>query len=204
MKKHGRCQGSMTVEMAILFPVIFFTILGMLYLCIIKYQNIAAGTAAMRAAARGAACWDKLGGDGAWDFQTLEGEESGGGLLVAANYSEHDPYRYILDTKSEKRLANIQAYARWLVEGNPSVMGEDAGSKEPVVTKTGNILQKYVTVSITKRYTNPFEDVMAQVGLSAPDEAVITASAPLNTPAEFIRNASFIYDLVKGDGYKGG
>ena len=28
MKKRGRCQGSMTVEMAILFPVIFFTILG--------------------------------------------------------------------------------------------------------------------------------------------------------------------------------
>ena len=41
--------------------------------------------------------------------ETLEGEESGGGLLVAANYSEHDPYRYILDTKSEKRLAKLQA-----------------------------------------------------------------------------------------------
>lgn len=66
MRKKNRKKGSMTVEMAILFPVVFFTILGILYICIVHYQNIVAGTAAMQAAARGAACWDKLGGPGAW------------------------------------------------------------------------------------------------------------------------------------------
>ncbi len=202
MRKKNRKKGSMTVEMAILFPVVFFTILGILYICIVHYQNIVAGTAAMQAAARGAACWDKLGGAGAWDFQTSD-PATEGGLLVASDYSDHDPYRYILDTKSENRLKNIKAYAVWLTSGNPSVMGEDAGSEEPVVTKGGNILQKYVSVTITKKYVNPFEDFMAQVGLSVSAENTITASAPLNTPGEFIRNVSFIYDLVKGVGYKG-
>lgn len=195
-----KAEGSMTVEMAILFPVIFLTILGILYLCIMHYQNVVSATAAMQAASRGAAYWDKLGGEGAWDFQTAT-NGTDGGLLVAPNYKEHDPYRYIIDTKTENKCNNIQAYAQWLQTKNPKVYEQETDGT-PKVEKTGPLWQKYVSVTIEKHHFNPIQTSMEQIGLVVPTNTTVTASAPLNTPTEFIRNIAFIYDAINGYGYK--
>ena len=58
--KRNMLKGSMTVELAIIFPVIFLVILGILSMCITQHQNMVTASAAMQAAARGASYWDKL------------------------------------------------------------------------------------------------------------------------------------------------
>lgn len=192
-------KGSMTVELAILFPVIFLIILGILSICLTQYQNMVTASAAMQAATRGATYWDKLGGAGAWDFQ-LSDAETDGGKLVSMDFTDHDPYRYLLDTKKGNRLTNTQAYANWLLGQNVNVtLGEETTS-QPKADKTGGFLQKYVTVTVTKQYTNPLGSMLERLGIYSAENRVITASAPLNTPSEFIRNMSFLYDQIHGTG----
>ncbi len=169
MKKHTH-KGSFTVEMAIIFPIIFIVILGTLRLCITHYDNLTTATAAMQAAARGAAYWDTMGRD----------------------YTNHDPYRYIFDSKAGDKTKKVAEYAEALMtSGNISSETETL-----TVRKTGNILQKYVEVSVVKKNLNPMAQTLRNLGLNVPETYLITAKAPLNTPTEFIRMVSFIYDLV--------
>jgi hypothetical protein len=197
--KHTHLRGSMTVELAIIFPVIFLVILGILSLCLVHYQNLVTASAAMEAAARGASYWDKLGGEGAWDFQSgSAGSESG--RMVGTDYTDHDPYRYFFDTKNGRRIANTESFAKWLLGRSPDVTIGKAQVGDPKADKTGGFLQKYVTVTVTNRYTNPLGALFSRVGIGLPDTVEITASAPLNTPVEFIRNATFLYDQVHGTG----
>ena len=170
MKRYA-FRGSFTVEMAVVFPIILIVILGTLRLCITQYENLTTATAAMQAAARGAAYWDTMDRD----------------------YTNHDPYRYIFDTKTEDKEKKIKSYAEGLMTSG-QIQSENQGLS---AKKTGNILQKYVEVTVVKKNLNPLARTLRNLGFNVQETYLITAKAPLNTPTEFIRMASFIYDLVK-------
>lgn len=181
----------MTVELAIIFPIILLVILSVLRLCIYHYQNLMTSTAAMQAAARGAAYWDVLGRDG-MDM----------GTGVGADYKHHDPYRYLLDTRQSAKNKNIEDYTKNLIGkkhdsdfGDNEQLMEEAGTVR--AEKTGNILQKYVSVTVRRKNLNPMAPFLSRLGIKLPDTTTVTAKAPLNTPTEFIRNVSFIYDMVQ-------
>lgn len=161
------------MEMALIFPVIFIVILGTLRLCITHYENLTTATAAMQAAARGAAAWDSLGRD----------------------YTNHDPYRYIFDSKVTDKAEKVAAYA----DGLMSATQIQSKNSKPTVRKTGGVFQKYVEVSVEKRNLNPMAPFLRNLGINVPESYQITAKAPLNTPTEFVRMVSFIYDLVEGN-----
>lgn len=189
--KNTKMKGSMTVELALIFPLILIIILGVLRLCIMQYQNMMVATSAMQAAARGAAYWNVLG---------REGMDLSRG--VGADYTQHDPYRYLLDTRQTAKDENIKRYAEDLIGkkhdtdfGDHKKLMDDKGTVK--VEKTGNILQKYVSVTVNKKIVNPMAPLLGRIGIKVPDSTTITAKAPLNTPTEFIRNVSFIYDMVQ-------
>ena len=190
--KGKKVKGSFTVELAIIFPIIMLVVLGMMHLSISHYQNICVSVSAMQAAARGAAYWDVLGGSGAvWDFQA--NVESSAGNIRNVDYTHHDPYRYLLDTNQANKTTNIASYADWLMG---SYLKEN-GAGKAAVKKDGNILKKYVSVTVEKKELNPMRTILRNLGIHVPNDKSITASAPLNTPTEFIRNASFLYDIAK-------
>lgn len=191
----------MTVEMAIVFPVIFFVILGMLDFCITQYQNVVTATAVIQSAAKGAAYWDRLGGEEAWDFRLADADQAEcSGKMVNTDYSDHDPYRYLIDTKKDKKTSNIQKYASWLLGQNVNL--QNSTTENLTVTK-GGLIFKHIEVSVTKKYNGPLDALLAGYGFRKDAEKVITAKAPLNTPAEFIRDVSFIYDLIQDAGKDG-
>lgn len=197
MKK--KLKGSMTVEMAIVFPIIFFVILGVLELCITQYQNVITTTAVIQSAAKGAAYWDRLGGEEAWDFKLANADEPTG-KMVNTDYSDHDPYSNIIDTKKDKKISNIQKYAAWLLGQNINLQNS---TTENLSVKKGGLIFKYIEVSVTKKYDRPLDALLVGYGFTSSAEKVITAKAPLNTPTGFIRDVTFIYDLVQ-DSRKGG
>lgn len=187
-------KGSLTVEMAIVLPIVLLTIFGMIYLSIVHYQNMVTATAAMQTAAKAAANWNTLGsGDSeGWYVREVDGQKI---LVTRPDYGDHDPYGSILDTEAGTRLDNVEAYMEWLMTGNPTVF-EGETTSEATAEKTGGLLQKYISVSIEKTYINPLGNLMESIGIADSDTNVITAKAPLNTPTEFIRNISFIEELV--------
>ena len=196
--RNKRERGSVTVEMTIVFPIIFLTIVGMIYMSIVHYQNIVTATAAMQTAARAAANWNTIGGnadkgDAGWYTREYDGIKV---LIPRPNYSEHDPYGSILDLRSANREKNTADYMSWIMSGNPEIFDDAEITGTPTADKSG-LLQKYITVSIKKTYINPLGNLLESVGIASADSRTITAKAPLNTPTEFIRNASYIMELVR-------
>jgi hypothetical protein len=196
--RNKRERGSVTVEMTIVFPIVFLTIVGMIYMSIVKYQNIVTATAAMQTAARAAANWNTIGGnpdngDAGWYTREYDGIKV---LIPRPNYSEHDPYGSILDLRSANREKNTADYMSWIMSGNPEIFDDAEITGTPTADKSG-LLQKYITVSIKKTYINPLGNLLESVGIASRESRTITAKAPLNTPTEFIRNVSYIMELVR-------
>lgn len=171
-----------TVEMAIIFPVIFFTLVGLMYIAILQYQNMVTQTAAMRAASRTAYSWGALGSDDAW---------SDDGQLKDFDYSDHNPY----DFSSEKRIANGLKYFNYLLGQTPDLM-ENTTTDSPSVQRTG-LLQTSVQVSAQKHYINPIKSVLEGIGITVADDYTITATSPVNDSVDFVRTVGFIYDQVE-------
>lgn len=193
MRRAKKNRGSFTVEMTILFPAIFFVILGILNMCIIHYQNIAASSAAMRAAARTASYWEYADGRHPAIFQDISGAQ----MINNDSFTEHDPYRYIFDTKSGTKQANASAYASKLIGDLPKLVAEHEDISTPVVTKSGNLFEKYVTVTVERKDTVPLSSLFKKFGITIRTENTITAKARLNNPGEFVRNMSFVFDTAK-------
>lgn len=203
MKRKRSSPGMFTVEMAIIFPVIFLTLVGLMYIGIVHYQNTVTQTAAMRTASRVAYSWDALGNSaGAWGFQLNEEARAAEdapaeGQLVGFSYTDHDPYDAIVDGSRSTREANALAYFKWLLDKNPSLLGEGgeetSGAK---VEKQFSFLQSFVTVSVEKHYINPMGHLLEQIGIAAEQDSTITAKAPVNDPVEFVRLVGLIREFA--------
>ncbi|MDO4324703.1 MAG: pilus assembly protein [bacterium] len=188
-------QGMFTVEASIIFPVIFITILSILWMGMAHTQNIMAASAAMRAANRAASYWEYTGGSNPTVFQTVDSAEN---LVNANSFSNHDPYRYLFEgLETGQRVANTETYVKKLTGDMPKLVEEEKSL--PRVEKTGGLLKKYVQVTVEKEYINPLAGIMKNMGFQDVDmNQEVVVRVPLNNPGEFVRNVSIIYDLYKG------
>lgn len=203
MKRKNSSPGMFTVEMAIIFPVIFLTLVGLMYIAIMHYQNIVTQTAAMRAASRTAYAWNGLGNSaGAWGFQLTEEARAAEdapaeGQIVGFDYSDHDPYASLIDGSKANREVNGLSYFNWLLGKNPNLLG--AGNdvtSDVTVSKQFSFLQSYVAVSAKKHYINPLGTLLERIGFSTEQDTVIAAKAPINDPVEFVRLVSLIREFA--------
>ena len=109
MKQKSR--GVITVEAALVMPVILGTLFLLYSLAIVQYNNVVARSEAMRVANRVAMNWNTIGGTGhnilKEDQQptVYKGESAPAGTasrtgkdaIYSAAYEEHDPYRFFLE-----------------------------------------------------------------------------------------------------------
>ncbi len=188
-------KGMFTVELALIFPVILFSIMGVLWMSMVHYQNVLAGTVAMRTCSRAAAYWNYAGGVSAG---SSAGVSSAAALITPASFTGHDPYRYLFEGAGDGvRKSQAAAYAKTLMGSQANLIGDNENGFEPEVEKTGSILKKYITVSVEKHYVNPIRAYMESCGWITNDDYKISAKAPLNNPGEFVRTTSIIYDLFQ-------
>lgn len=185
-------RGTVTLEAAIVFPAVFITIIAILWLSIVYTQNMMGYAAAMRAAHRAASNWQI-----AADSRVFDPGVSGKDLISKESFAEHDPYRDLFDGvngTNAKRLENAQNYADKLFGYIPNMVEESEHS--PSVKKTGMIFKKVVEVTAEKEYINPASGLFHSYGYETDMNTTIVVRSPINTPGEFVRNASLIYDLL--------
>lgn len=192
--KHNN-KGMFTVELTLIFPVILFSIMGVLWMSMVHYQNIVAGTVAMRTASRTAAYWNYAGEISA---KSSSGASAAETLITPSSFTSHDPYRYLFEGLGDgNRTQAAVDYARTLMGNQQNLLKSNENGFEPKVEKTGSILKKYITVSVEKNYVNPLKAYMESCGWFAGDHYTVRAKAPLNNPGEFVRTTSIIYDLFQ-------
>lgn len=237
MKKKN--YGVITVEAALVMPVILGTIFLLYSLAMIQYNNIVSRSEAMRVANRVAMNWNLIGGtehnilkesnkDVIYDedyqaaglaaMQTVMSLEmdidiintfkdmsqrrmSGENAISSANFTEHDPYRFFTElfgTGSQK-AANINSY---LDTRMSKVAQIDSGMKftstSSVKGDAGyHIFNRYVSVTLNNTFSNPIFQLMHNLGYDINREYSVTAKAKLTEPADFVRNVSFLEEILR-------
>lgn len=224
MKQKSR--GAITVEAALVMPVILGTLFLLYSLAIVQYNNVVARSEAMRVANRVARNWNTIGGTGhnilKEDLQTTvyQGESipegtanrTGKDAIYSACYEEHAPYRFFLElfevkedswiNSNAKKAANINNYLNQQmakvaeIETNMSMSSTSSVKSDPGT----HILSRYVSVTIENNYSSPLFQVIENLtGYQIENKYSVTAKAKLTEPAEFVRNVSYLEELFRDE-----
>lgn len=222
MKQKSR--GVITVEAALVMPVILGTLFLLYSLAIVQYNNVVARSEAMRVANRVAMNWNTIGGTGhnilKEDQQPIvyKGENAptgtasrtGKDAIYSASYEEHDPYRFFLELFEVKensifkgnstKATNMKNYLNQQMEKVAEVeTGVAMSSASSVDSDAGyHIFNRYVSVTIDNNYSSPLFQVIENLtGYQIGEKYSVTAKAKLTEPAEFVRNVSFLEELFR-------
>lgn len=204
MKEKKNCKGSLMVEAILLLPVVILLICLIYQIAVIQYHNTVSRAEAMRVANRTAMSWNLIGGTEhnilLEDVKGI-GEKSGKNAIDTGNYAEHNPYRFLLElfTAGSQKKQNISKY----LSVNMNAIGEMAcgitseNTSQISSDSAVHFFNRYVSVSIDNVYANPIQTVLDNLGLRVGTQYSVTAKARLTEPAEFVRNLSFIEELIQ-------
>lgn len=189
-KQHKATKGMFTLELTLLFPIIFGVILIMMYLSAVHYQNIVLSSAAMQSANRIAANWQYLGGSNPSILRDGTAED----MLRKSDFVHSNPYRNLM--AGGERLENAQRYANKVISGSS---GFYTGGQKPAISVrkvTENFFNSYIEVTVTQGYINPFGNLYDKLGFTRKTQEKMRATAPLVDKTEFIRTIVFIEELL--------
>lgn len=237
MKKKNR--GVITVEAALVMPVVLATLFLIYSLALVQYNNVVTRSEAMRVANRVALNWNLIGGTGhnilkesnkevvyaedydaavnAWvntiisqerdpnvinTFLTMSRNRmSGQNAISSSSFEEHDPYRFFIElfgTGSQKKT-NINNYLATRMENVAlTETGMEFTSTSSVKGDAGyHIFNRYVSVTLNNTFSNPIFQLLHNMGFDIGNEYSVTAKAKLTEPADFVRNVSFLEELLR-------
>ena len=216
MKK--KRTGVITVEAAIVMPIVIGAIFLLYTLAIVHYNNIAVRAEAMRVANRVATNWNVIGDAGhnilKEDTKVIQyqGDEvtaagkTGKNAISSQNYLEHDPYRHIVQIFyiGDQKKTNIENYLKYRV----NTLGDTTKGLSLVTTPESYnpdgqqgieaIFGGYVEVAVNNTYSGTiFDEIEKVLNYKVDKDYRITAKAKFTEPAEFIRNMSFAQEVIE-------
>lgn len=181
-------KGMFTVEAVLIFPVIFLSILAIIYISILKYQNVVSLTEATRSANRVSAYWSYLGDDNPPALRPSS-EVTAEDLITKDMYENRPIYRIIeAVVKTGKREANGQKYLDSRIKGikfNPYSVSKDHYATLSFETF---FLVSYIKVTVNKEYTNPLGKMLSMFGIGSSSLYEDHSTAVMTNTPEFIRN----------------
>ncbi len=176
----------MTIEMTIIFPAIFFSLLLIMFMGIVLYQEVSLQGLAVRASERGAVIYSSRVSDMTTGVKTLE------------DFSIRDPYRNVLflDGGAKREyIGVVNAYVDSRINQG-SVLNEGEGNTENYTEVEDYLIAKRVRVRIDRTYDTPVDSIAAMFGMEGPFSVHTGAtSAVLDTP-EFVRNVDIVTDIL--------
>lgn len=206
-------KGSITVEAALIMPVILGCIFLLYSLAMVQYGNIVTRTEAMRVANRVAMNWNIIGGKEnniltedlkpvSYKGETaIEGSKTGSNAISSVTYEEHDPYRFFLElfTAGSQKQKNVSNYltARMADISEQEAMLDFESTNSLSNDKGYHIFNRYVNVTINNTYNNPIIGVLEQMGFEQDRKYSVTVKAKLTEPADFVRNISYIEEKIR-------
>lgn len=210
-------KGVITVEAALIMSVTIGVLVLLYSLAMIEYQNTVARAEAMRVASRVAQNWNLIGGDYSILNEDLKktvfsadtvgdgGEEAAGekgktgkNAIETASFMEHDPYRFLFGP-SKKKIENVQNYLNAsMAKVGKLETGISAETEAEMSGKPeGNPFNRHIAVTIYNTYASPMLQFLDNIGFSVNRHYNITAKARVTEPAEFVRNVSYIMELIR-------
>ena len=207
-----KTRGVITVEVALLMPIILATLFLLYSLAIIQYNNIVARSEAIRVANRVALNWNLIGGKKnnilteSLKPTVYEGQTStvvgktGKNAISSETYEDHNPYRFFIElfTTPSQKEENINRYLEKQMETIPTAnSGITFTSQNSVQSDSGiHLFNRYVSIT-ENNYSSPIFELLHNMGFPQKSQYSITAKAKLTEPADFVRNVSFLQELLR-------
>lgn len=174
-------KGSLVVEAALVFPIVFLAVIAVIYICMLMYQRTYIQTLANLAADRGAATWNNFTRD-----TTL-------GRTDKVNLDASGLYWRLFDFNKTTKEHNLKDYIEKRL-GAYSILGSD---KQVSIQVVDYIAYKKLVISINDSYRIPVGSVLKIFGLGDRYTISVKSEAVINEPVEFIRNTDFVLDMER-------
>ncbi len=186
MKKTGNNEGMLTIEMTIIFPALFFSLLLVLFIGMVLYQEVNLQSLAVQASERGAVAYSSRVSDMTTGIKTLE------------DFNVRDPYRNVPFLGGENKREYTSLVNRYVESrmGKGDILKRENQNSGNYTTVEDYLIMKRVRVNIQGGYHTPLDSVVEMFGHKGPfmvDTAAV--SAVVDAP-DFVRNIDIMLDVA--------
>lgn len=180
-------DGYFTIEATIVFTTVFFSLLFILFMGMVLYQEVNVQSLAVRASERGSVIYSSRVSDMVSGEKKLE------------DFKIRDPYRNVpfMDNGNKKEYKSLLNTYIDQNLGRNSILDGVVNNQGDYVTIQDNLLSKKIRVNIQAGYTLPVDSISQMFGKKGPFEINTTAVSAVVDAPDFIRNVDIATDVVK-------
>lgn len=181
--KLNQNKGSLSVEAAIIVPVVFLSVIAILNICLLLYQQVHVQTLANKASERGAAVWNS------------PSKDMFIGMITKEQMLKSDLYWRIFDTKKIDKGWKISKFTNFHIGAFNAIGAVKTEIKPPELVDY--IVYKKLRITIERTYKVPGGGYLKLFGMNGEFKVTASSEAVINEPVEFIRNTDFLIDTAK-------
>lgn len=179
-------EGVLTIEAAVIFPAIFFSLLLVLFIGMVLYQEVNLQSLAVQASERGAVVYSSRVSDMAAGVKTVD------------DFKIRDPYRnvpFMDGGKKGEYTSLINTYVAGRI-GKEDILNGDNQNGGNYTVVEDYLLIKRVKVNLHCSYHLPVDSVAEMFGHQGPFDVNTTAVSAVVDAPDFIRNVDIIMDVA--------
>ncbi|WP_143314594.1 TadE/TadG family type IV pilus assembly protein [Clostridium sp. HBUAS56017] len=178
-KKTSNKKGSLTVEMALVFPFIFVFVIFICFAASMIYNRTTANSIANKNLDKAAIYWLKSN----IDFQT--------GEYISA---DSDIYSSLYDFKADQKKESLSVALDKDIHS--FLLAKNVKISTNVTSKNYVIFRK-LKVDVNIDYGTPFKGIFKLIGINKPIVDTFQIDAVINNPVEFTRNVDIALEIYK-------
>lgn len=185
-EKWKKKDGYLTIEMAIIFPAIFFSLILILYMGMVLYQEVKLQSLAVEASERGSVVYSSRVSDMSTGIKTL------------GDFRIRDPYRNVpfmggRDKAAYTSLVNTYVGSRI---GRGNILAQTARNQGNFTQVEDYLIAKRVRVSIQTVYRTPVDGIADMFDFQRPFEVNTAVTSAVADSPDFVRNVDIVVDVA--------
>lgn len=180
-------EGYMTVEAAMVFSVLFFSLIFILFMGMVLYQEVNLQGLAVRASERGSVIYSSRVSDMSSGMKTLD------------DFLIRDPYRNVPFMDGGKKSDYTSVINTYINQnlGKYDVISGEVHNSGNYVEIEDYLIEKRVKVTIESGYRLPVDSIAEMFGQDGPFEISTAAVSAVVDSPDFVRNVDLAMDVVK-------
>lgn len=186
-KKRQKNGGYLTIELSMVFSVLFFSLLLILFIGMVLYQEVRLQSLAVQASERGSVVYSSRVSDMTTNIKTLD------------DFKIRDPYRNVPFMGGEKKGEYTSLVNRYVADriGSQNIIyGENPNSGNYTEIED-YLIAKRVKVNIQTSYRMPGGSIPEMFGHEGPFDVNTTAVSAVVDSPDFVRNIDIVTDVAK-------
>jgi hypothetical protein len=188
-KRSNMCIGAITVEYAIIFPIVILCILLLIYIGMLYYQQSLLQSIVSDNVQNCALLW----GFNLEDIDIKEGIEQGN------QYTGKQLYWHIFSNTNKKKDALIESIRNEIAQKSILKPEDEVDVR---IEHQNYLFYKKVGISASLAYPLPFKSILESFGLLGNISIEAYSEMVINDPKEFMQNVDYIYQIYDETGAK--